>query len=73
MWRCDAVRCDGNAHDLDLSMAPMRGQQHELLRVLQGVEVVVEDIRPHAQGDGLSQEAIRAAVELIFRSKGMRS
>lgn len=56
----------------DLSMAQTRDQQRESLRGLQGVEVVVEDIRPDAQGDGLSQEAIRAAVELILRSNGIR-
>ena len=46
--------------------------QRESLRGLQGVEVVVEDIKPEAQMDGLSQSAIRAAVELILRSRGIR-
>ena len=57
---------------LDLSLAQTRDQQHESLRGLQGVEVVIEDIRPDAQADGLSQEAIRTAVELILRSNGIR-
>jgi hypothetical protein len=56
----------------DLSMAQTRDQQRESLRGLQGVEVVIEDIRPDAQADGLSQEAIRAAVELILRSNGIQ-
>jgi len=34
--------------------------------------VVVEEIKPDAQADGLSQESIRATVELILRSKGIR-
>ena len=53
---------------LDLSLAQTRDQQRESLRGLQGVEVVIEDIKSDAQMDGLSQEAIRAAVELILRS-----
>ena len=56
----------------DLSIAQTRDQQRESLRGLQGVEVVVEDIKPDAQVEGLSQETIRAAVELILRSKGIR-
>ena len=56
----------------DLSMAQTRDQQRESLRGLQGVEVVIEDIKSDAQVDGLSQEAIRAAVELILRSSGIR-
>jgi hypothetical protein len=46
--------------------------QRESLRGLQGVEVVIEDIKSDAQADGLSQEALRAAVELILRSRGIR-
>jgi hypothetical protein len=57
---------------LDPSLAQTRDQQRESLRGLQGVEVVVEDIKPDAQMDGLSQESIRATVELILRSKGIR-
>ena len=34
------------------------------------MQVLIEDIRPGAQADGLSQEAIRTAVELILRSSG---
>lgn len=47
-------------------------EQRESLRGLQGVEVVIEEIKSDAQVDGLSEEAIRAAVELILRSKGIR-
>ena len=57
---------------VDLSLAQTRDQQRESLRGLQGVEVVVEEIKSDAQRDGLSQESIRAAVELILRSKGIR-
>jgi hypothetical protein len=56
----------------DLSFAQTRDQQRESLRGLPGVEVVVDDIKTDAQVDGLSQESIRAAVELILRSKGIR-
>ena len=47
-------------------------EQRESLRGLQGVEVVIEDIKSDAQVDGLSQDALRAAVELILRSRGIR-
>jgi hypothetical protein len=57
---------------LDLSEAQTRDQQRDSLQGLQGVEVVIESLRPDAQTDGLSQEAIRTAVELILRSKGIR-
>ena len=58
---------------LDLSVAQTRDQQRDSLQGLRGVEVVIESLRPDAQADGLSQEAIRTAVELILRSKGIRS
>jgi hypothetical protein len=57
---------------LDLSVAQTRDQQRDSLRGLKGVEVVIESLRPDAQADGLSQEAIRTAVELILRSKGIQ-
>ncbi len=56
----------------DLSLAQTRDQQRESLRGLQGAEVVIEDMKPDAQADGLSREAIRAAVELILRSHGIQ-
>lgn len=57
----------------DLSLADAATpDQRESLRGLQGVEVVIEDIKSDAQADGLSQEALRAAVELILRSRGIR-
>ena len=36
------------------------------------MQVLIEDMRPDAQAVGLSQEAIRTAVELILRSSGIR-
>jgi hypothetical protein len=57
---------------LDLSVAQTRDQQRDSLQGLKGVEVVIESLRPDAEADGLSQEAIRTAVELILRSKGIR-
>ncbi|NWF73443.1 MAG: hypothetical protein HXY51_10450 [Nitrospirae bacterium] len=57
---------------LDLSFAQTRDQQQESLRGLPGGEVVVEEVKSDGQVDGLSQESIRAAVELILRSKGIR-
>lgn len=44
----------------------------ESLKGISGVGVVVEDISPDAAADGLSQDAIRSAAELILRSKGIR-
>lgn len=44
----------------------------ESLRGIPGVGVVVEDIGSDASADGLSQDAIRTAAELILRSKGIR-
>ena len=42
---------------LDLSLAHAANpDQRESLRGLPGVQVVIEDIRPDAQADGLSQE-----------------
>jgi hypothetical protein len=57
---------------LDLSEAQTRDQQRDSLQGLQGVEVVIESLRQDAQADGLSQDAIRSAVELILRSNGIR-
>lgn len=58
---------------LDLSLAEAATpEQRESLRGLPGVEVVIEGIKSDAQADGLSQEALRAAVELILRSRGIR-
>lgn len=44
----------------------------ESLRGISGVGIVVEDISPDASADGLSQDAIRTAAELILRSKGIK-
>lgn len=44
----------------------------ESLRGLSGVHVLIEDISPDAQADGLSKGEIQTAVELILRSAGIR-
>lgn len=41
------------------------------LRGISEVAVIVEEISPDASADGLSQDAIRTAAELILRSKGI--
>jgi hypothetical protein len=42
------------------------------LRGISGVGIVVEEVSADAAADGLSQDEIRAAAELIIRSKGIR-
>ena len=42
------------------------------LRGIFGMGLVIEDVSPDAAADGLSQDAIRTAVEQILRSKGIR-
>ncbi|OQW37789.1 MAG: hypothetical protein A4E19_12250 [Nitrospira sp. SG-bin1] len=44
----------------------------ESLRGIFGVGLVVEEVGPDASADGLSQDAIRTAVEQTLRSKGIR-
>ena len=44
----------------------------ESLRGIPGLRVVVEDISPDASAGGLSEDAIRTAVERTLRSKGIR-
>ena len=44
----------------------------ESLRGIPGLGVVVEDISPDASAGGLSEDAIRTAVERTLRSKGIR-
>jgi hypothetical protein len=39
---------------------------------LPGVKVVIDEIKSDAQTDGLSEEGIRTAVELILRSNDIR-
>ena len=58
---------------LDLSLAQAATpEERESLRGLPGVEVAIDTIKPDAHADGLSEEAIRTAVELILRSSGIR-
>lgn len=57
---------------LTLSTAQAAGSnERESLVGLPGVLVVIEEINPEAQTDGLSVEAIQTAVELILRSSGI--
>ncbi len=46
--------------------------ERESLRGLAGVAVVIEVINSDAQADGLSEEAVLTAVELILKSSGIR-
>ncbi|MDF0643168.1 MAG: hypothetical protein P0111_04005 [Nitrospira sp.] len=46
--------------------------QRESLRDLPGVAVIIEEVPPDAQTDGLSEELIRAAAERPLQSRGMR-
>jgi len=58
---------------LDLSTAQAANTEgHESLRGLPGVQVLIEKIEPDAKADGLTEEAIKTAVELILRSSGIR-
>jgi hypothetical protein len=42
------------------------------LRGLSGAALVIEELHPAAIADGLSEDSIRTAVELILRSSGIR-
>ena len=58
---------------LDLSTTQAASpEERDSLRGLPGVEVVIENIDLDAQADGLSQEAIRSAVERILRSSDIQ-
>jgi len=58
--------------DLSTAQAEATPGQRESLRELSELVVVIEKLSPDAQADGLSEEAIRTAVELILRSSGIR-
>jgi hypothetical protein len=58
--------------NLSTAQAEATTGQRESLRELSELVVVIEKISPDAQADGLSEEPIRAAVELILRSGGIR-
>ncbi len=47
-------------------------EERESLRGLPGVRVVIEHLHAEAKADGLSEDSIRSAVELILRSSGIR-
>jgi hypothetical protein len=46
--------------------------RRETLRGLQGVGVLVEDIRPETEHDGLTRDQVRIDVELRLRQSGIR-
>jgi hypothetical protein len=57
---------------LDRSYAlAVSADERESLRGLPGVQVVIENIRRDAQADGLLEDSVRTAVELILRSSGI--
>ena len=58
--------------DLSTAQVAVTPGERASLAGLPGVKVVIEDIKSDAQADGLSEEAIRTAVELILRSNGIR-
>ena len=53
--------------------AASAASEHERasLRGLSGFVVVIQNLRPEAKADGLSEDSIRSAVELILRSSGI--
>ena len=58
--------------DLSTAQAAVSHGERESLKGLPGIKVVIDDIKSDAQADGLSEEAIRTAVELILRSNGIQ-
>lgn len=59
----------GAVHALDRAID---NGSRESLRGIFGLGLIIEDVSPDAAADGLSQDAIRTAVEQILRSKGIR-
>ena len=59
----------GTVHALDRTID---NGSRESLRGIFGLGLVIEDVSPDAAADGLSQDAIRTAVEQTLRSKGIR-
>ena len=49
-----------------------RAEDRESLRRLPGVEVIVETFLPDEEAAGFSRDAIRAGVELVLQSNGVR-
>lgn len=58
--------------ELNTGQAVATPDERESLRGLLGVAVIIEPIKPDAQADGLTTEAVRTDVELILRSSGIR-
>lgn len=59
---------------LDLALAQEESSPaRESLRGLSGVSVLVGQLAPDVKADGLSEEAIRTAVQQIIRSNGIRA
>lgn len=58
---------------VNLGMAQVSAPiQRESLRYLPGVTLAIEEIEADAKADGLSEEAIRSAVELTLQSSAIR-
>lgn len=58
---------------LDLSLVQAQSSiGRESLIALHGVEMVMTEIQPDARTDGLSPQAVLAAVDPILRSSGIR-
>ena len=55
---------DGSAGDTKIDRATLKG--------LKGVEVVIQDIRSEAQGDGLTKDLLQKDVELRLRKAGIK-
>ena len=57
--------------NVNMAQAEIYGQR-ESLRGLQGVHVLIEQIDPEARADGLSEKAVRTAVEDILQSSDIQ-
>ncbi len=58
---------------LDLGLARAASvRERESLRELPGIYVLIEAMKPDAQADGLSAEAIQTATDHILRASGIR-
>jgi len=57
---------------LCVTFAQAKNLHNESLRGLKGVEVIVEDIKPEAERDGLTRNHVKVAVELEIRKAGIK-
>ena len=58
--------------NLNMAQAAYVFQRESLKGLPEEISVIIEKIQSDAQADGLSQDAIRTAVEVILRSSGLR-